>query len=67
VAPLQDVLGLGSEGRLNVPSVKTANFRWRFQPGALTPVLAAKLASMADVTDRLPQPLPVPPDEPFVA
>jgi 4-alpha-glucanotransferase len=67
VAPLQDVLGLGSEARLNVPSVKTGNFRWRFQPGALTPALAEKLASIAEVTDRLPRPLPVPPDEPFAA
>ena len=61
VAPLQDVLGLGSEGRLNTPSVKTGNFRWRFQPGALTPALAAKLAALAEVTDRLPQAVPIPP------
>jgi 4-alpha-glucanotransferase len=67
VAPLQDVLGLGSEARLNVPSVKTGNFRWRFQPGALTPELASKLAALAEVTDRLPQPLPIPPAEEFTA
>jgi hypothetical protein len=47
--------------------VKTGNYRWRFQRGALTPAVAAKLAALAEVTDRLPQPLPVPPDEPFVA
>src|SRR5579859_3584528 len=40
MVPLQDVLGLGSEARLNTPSVKTGNFRWRFQPGSLTPDLA---------------------------
>jgi len=67
VAPLQDVLGLGSEARLNVPSVETGNYRWRLQSGALTSALAAKLASMAEVTDRLPQALPVPADEPFAA
>lgn len=67
VAPLQDVLGLGSEARLNVPSVKTGNFGWRFRPGVLTPELAAKLAALAEVTDRLPQPLPIPPDEPYAA
>jgi 4-alpha-glucanotransferase len=67
VAPLQDVLGLGSEARLNTPSVKTGNFRWRFQAGALTPALAEKLASLADVTDRLPQPLPIPAVETFAA
>jgi len=67
VAPLQDVLGLGSEARLNTPSVKTGNFRWRFQPGALIPTLAAKLAALAEVTDRVPGSLPVPADEPFAA
>ena len=36
VVPLQDVLGLGSEGRLNTPSVSEGNFRWRYQPGSLT-------------------------------
>jgi 4-alpha-glucanotransferase len=60
VVPLQDVLGLGSEARLNTPSVATGNFRWRFQPGALTPELAERLAALAEVTDRLPQPLPGP-------
>jgi 4-alpha-glucanotransferase len=67
VVPLQDVLGLGSEARLNVPSLKTGNFRWRFQPGALTPELASKLAALAEVTDRLPQPLPILPAEEFAA
>jgi 4-alpha-glucanotransferase len=67
MVPLQDVLGLGSEARLNTPSVKTGNFRWRFQPGSLTPDLAERLARLAEVTDRQPQPVPVPPDEDFVA
>src|SRR5579863_58872 len=67
VAPLQDVLGLGSEARLNVPSVKTGNFRWRFRAGALTSGIAEKLAALAEATDRLPQPLPLPPAEDFVA
>ncbi len=67
VVPLQDVLGLGSEARMNTPSVLGGNYHWRIQPGSLTPALAAKLASVAEVTDRLPQPLPVPPDEEFAA
>jgi 4-alpha-glucanotransferase len=67
VFPLQDVLGLGSEARLNVPSVKTGNYRWRFQPGSLTNELAEKLARLADVTDRQPSPVSVPSAEDFVA
>jgi len=67
VVPLQDVLGLGSEARLNIPSVKTGNFRWRYQAGSLTRDLAERLASLAEVTDRQAQPVPVPPAEDFFA
>ncbi len=67
VVPLQDVLGLGSEARLNTPSVSEGNFRWRYQPGSLTRALAEKLAVLAEVTDRVPPPMPVPPDEDFAA
>jgi 4-alpha-glucanotransferase len=67
VVPLQDVLGLGSEARLNTPSVCEGNFRWRYSPGLLTGALAEKLAALAAVTDRLPQHFPPPPSEDFVA
>ena len=67
VVPLQDVLGLGSEARLNTPSVSEGNFRWRYQPGSLTRALAEKLAALAEVTDRVPPPMPVPQDEDFAA
>ncbi|MGH9502759.1 MAG: 4-alpha-glucanotransferase [Terriglobales bacterium] len=67
VVPLQDVLGLGSEARLNTPSVSEGNFRWRYQSGSLTPALAEKLAALAEVTDRVPPPMPAPGNEDFVA
>ena len=67
VFPLQDALGLGSEARLNTPSVKTGNYHWRCHPGSLTPNLAQRLANLAEVTDRLPQPVSVPPSEDFIA
>jgi 4-alpha-glucanotransferase len=67
VIPLQDVLGLGSEGRLNTPSVHTGNYRWRCQPGSLDPALADRLAILAEVTDRLPRPVAAPPGEDFAA
>jgi 4-alpha-glucanotransferase len=67
VVPLQDVLGLGSEARMNTPSLHGGNWRWRFQPGVLTPQLAAKLAHLAEVTDRLPEAIPAPAAEEFVA
>ena len=67
VTPLQDVLGLGSEARLNTPSVKSGNYLWRYQPGSLKHDLAERLANLAEVTDRLPQPVSVPPREEFAA
>lgn len=67
VVPLQDALGLGSEARLNTPSVSEGNFLWRYQPGSLTRALAEKLAALAEVTDRVPPPMPVPQDEDFAA
>jgi len=57
VIPLQDVLGLGSEARMNVPSLSGGNWRWRFRAEMLRPELAAKLALLAEVSDRLPAPL----------
>ena len=65
--PLQDVLGLGSEARMNTPSLDGGNWKWRFAPEQLTPALTAKLAQLAELADRLPQPFPVPPDEDFSA
>ena len=59
IVPLQDVLGLGSEARLNTPSTHTGNYHWRYASGALKPELAKKLATLAEVTDRLPTPTPV--------
>jgi len=64
---MQDVLGLGSEARMNTPSLDKGNWQWRFSLDQFTPALAAKLANLAEVTDRLPKPAPVPPDESFAA
>ena len=54
VIPLQDVLGLGSEARMNVPSRAHDNWAWRYQPGSLTRELAHRLAELAVVSDRVP-------------
>jgi 4-alpha-glucanotransferase len=43
IVPLQDVLGLGSEARMNLPGSSTGNWRWRYEPDALTDELAARL------------------------
>jgi len=65
--PLQDVLGLGSEARMNTPSLHGGSWKWRFAPGQFTAELIAKLAHLAEVTDRLPQPFSIRADENFAA
>ena len=65
--PLQDVLGLGSEARMNTPSVYGGNWRWRFDQGQLTGEVAAKLALLAELSDRVPKPFSTVPDDTFYA
>ncbi|SPF48588.1 4-alpha-glucanotransferase [Candidatus Sulfotelmatobacter kueseliae] len=67
IVPLQDVLGLGSEARMNTPSLHLGNWRWRFDPGRLSSELTAKLALLAEVTDRLPRPFAGSADDSFAA
>lgn len=47
VIPMQDILGLGRESRMNLPSTVGGNWRWRMLPGKTTDKLAAKLNSLA--------------------
>ncbi|MGE0821455.1 MAG: 4-alpha-glucanotransferase [Candidatus Binatia bacterium] len=46
VIPLQDLLGLGSEGRMNTPGRSQGNWRWRYTPDALLPQLGERLAEL---------------------
>lgn len=55
IAPLQDVLGLDSDSRMNTPSRSDGNWGWRFEPGALTTASAEKLAALSIVSDRAPE------------
>ena len=57
IVPAQDLLGLGSEARMNTPAVANGNWSWRAPEGSWTPGLAAELASLVDVTDRDNDPL----------
>ncbi len=50
----QDVLGLGSEARMNDPTKTSGNWRWRLREGALTPALAARLRDATEAAGRLP-------------
>jgi 4-alpha-glucanotransferase len=52
VAPLQDVLDLGSEARMNVPGVAKGNWNWRAPSGSFTPERAQRLRRLAHDTER---------------
>jgi 4-alpha-glucanotransferase len=49
----QDVLGLGSEARMNYPSRASGNWRWQLRPGQLTRSLAARLREATEEAGRL--------------
>jgi 4-alpha-glucanotransferase len=47
IVPAQDVLGLGSEARMNRPGEVEGNWSWQLQPGELTDEHAARLRELA--------------------
>jgi 4-alpha-glucanotransferase len=54
IVPMQDVLGLGSEARMNVPAVADGNWSWRLSWEAVTAERAAWLRELALTYGRLP-------------
>jgi 4-alpha-glucanotransferase len=54
IVPAQDLLGLGSEARMNRPATIGGNWRWRVRPGQLTPAVLQRLALMTETYDRIP-------------
>jgi 4-alpha-glucanotransferase len=57
IYPVQDLLELGSEARMNTPAVPHGNWSWRVPEGSWTKGLAGRLADIVDVTDRDNDPL----------
>ena len=55
IVPLQDVLVLGSEARMNTPGVAGGNWQWRFRAGALNEWHVGRLAEMAELYGRAPE------------
>jgi 4-alpha-glucanotransferase len=52
MVPLQDVLGLGSSARMNLPGTVGGNWKWRYRPDALSRDLSARLRSLVNLYDR---------------
>ena len=53
IVPVQDILDLGSEARMNRPGAAHDNWTWRLLPGALTHEHAANLRQLAEMTGRI--------------
>jgi 4-alpha-glucanotransferase len=52
VIPLQDVLGLGNEARMNLPGTIGGNWKWRYLPSALTTEIGERLKALTRMYDR---------------
>jgi len=54
VVPMQDLLRLGGEARMNVPGVGAGNWEWRFRPEQMPPGLVEQVAGLTAMTNRAP-------------
>jgi 4-alpha-glucanotransferase len=52
IVPLQDVLGLGTEARMNLPNSTAGNWAWRFKPNALTDEISLRLRGLTELYGR---------------
>lgn len=52
IIPLQDLLGLGSEARMNLPGTVGNNWKWRYRAGSLTAELRDRLRQLTLMYDR---------------
>ena len=54
VVPMQDLMALGTEDRMNTPAVPEGNWDWRLQPGAWTARRTTRLRTLLAATRRAP-------------
>lgn len=59
IIQMQDVLGLGSEARMNIPSTLGGNWVWRIRRGALTKEVAYRLRKLSKTYGRLEDDVPM--------
>jgi len=54
IVPVQDLLGLGSEARMNFPSKAEGNWEWRYRPDVWTKELSDRLKGLTYIYGRSP-------------
>jgi 4-alpha-glucanotransferase len=52
IIPMQDLLGLGEEARMNLPAKKSGNWGWRLLPHQLTAAVRNQLFEMTEIYGR---------------
>lgn len=52
IVPLQDVLGIGTEARMNLPNTTSGNWAWRYKSGVLTEEIAERLRGLTQIYGR---------------
>lgn len=52
IIPMQDVLGLGNEARMNLPGRAEGNWCWRFRPDMLTEEIKTRLKELTALSGR---------------
>jgi 4-alpha-glucanotransferase len=55
IVPVQDLLGLGEEAKMNRPSVAHGNWEWRLLPDQLNASCAERLGEMTTIYGRAPE------------
>jgi len=53
IVPLQDLLGLGTEARMNLPNSTEGNWAWRYDSGQLSDEIAARLRKLTELYGRI--------------
>jgi 4-alpha-glucanotransferase len=54
IFPLQDLLGQGSEARMNVPGTASGNWQYRALPGEIDLAVADRMAKLCETYERIP-------------
>lgn len=53
MAPVQDILGIGTEGRMNLPASTGGNWQWRMAAGSLTEEITKRLRELSEIYGRV--------------
>lgn len=53
IVPVQDILSLSSDARMNRPGAKSDNWSWRMEPQSLTAADATRMRRLAEITGRV--------------